>query len=178
MIYACGPSPRKVIEIDDFTSSLGINELYKSDQGDRQVLDIDWPLLLARDKQRMARAYELLDSSKVITSEDFANAAMIFQHGIDTISSGMAVKLMQKAIELDPTRDKSLLAKAIDRDLMFKYLPQIYGTQYTKKSKNAPWERYSIDTTKITDIERRKYGVETISEQIEKLRAMNSKTIS
>lgn len=133
MIYACGTSPSKVIEIDDFTSSLGINELYKSDQGDRQVLDIDWPLLLARDKQRMARAYELLDSSKVITSEDFANAAMIFQHGIDTISSGMAVKLMQKAIELDPTRDKSLLAKAIDRDLMFKYLPQIYGTQYTKK---------------------------------------------
>ena len=66
--------------------------MYKKDQGDRQSGNVDWSIVSERDRQREARVYELLDSNKVITSEDYANAAMIFQHGRDTAASAMAVK--------------------------------------------------------------------------------------
>ena len=56
--------------------------------------------------------------------------------------------------------------------------PQIYGTQYIRTGNDAPWERYQIDTTQITDDERREYGVESLAQQREKERQMNKKTLS
>ncbi|WP_264792699.1 tetratricopeptide repeat protein [Aureispira anguillae] len=176
-LFSCQELPESS-ESKNFTSNLELEELYKSDQADRQTANIDWAIVSKRDKQREARVYELLDSNKVITSEDFANAAMIFQHGSDTIASGMAVKLMQKAVDLDSTRSKWLLAAAIDRDLMRRGKPQIYGTQYTRKGEGELWQIHDLDTTKISDKKRREYGVETLSEQKEKLRMMNKKKLS
>jgi len=165
----------KEIEIEDFTSHLGLQELYDSDQADRKTLKLDWSIRSLRDKQRRERVYELLDSNKVVTSDDFANAAMIFQHGTDTITSGMAIKMMRQAVALDSTRNKRWLAAAIDRDLMFKDKPQIYGTQFTKNPAGGQWEMYDLDETKISDMERRAYGVGTLLEQKEKIRKLNER---
>ena len=55
---------------------------------------------------------------------------------------------------------------------------QIYGTQYVKHGQNSNWERYKIDTTKVTDQQRRYYNVETLAEQKEKERTMNLQSIS
>jgi tetratricopeptide (TPR) repeat protein len=152
-----------------------LKDIYKADQSDRSTGQIDWAVISKRDSARMARVYELLRTNKVVTGEDHYNAAMVFQHGSDTVASGMAVKLMRKAIELAPTTNKWLLAAAIDRDLMRTNRPQIYGTQYIKAA-NGPWELWKIDTTKVTDKERRDYGVETLAEQREKARLMNKKS--
>lgn len=177
-VYSCKDSSIKKIESDNFTSNLGLEALYESDQEDRLVTNIDWSKVSIRDKQREARVYQLLDSNKVTTSDDYANAAMIFQHGNDTIASRMAVNLMRKAVELDSTRNKWLLAAAIDRDLMRRKKPQVYGTQYTKNEADEPWRIYKLDSTKINDSQRREYGVETLSEQREKLRRMNKKNLN
>ena len=126
---------------------------------------------------REARVFELLNSNLVRTSLDYSNAAMIFQHGADTIASGMAVKMMTKAIALDTTIDKWLLAAAIDRDLMRRKQPQIYGTQYVR-IKDEPWKLYDMDTTKISDEERIEYGVRTLSQQRERVEMMNKKKLS
>lgn len=177
-VFSCKDSSIKEIESDNFTSNLGLKELYESDQNDRLVTNIDWSKVSIRDKQREARVYELLDSNKVTSSDDYANAAMIFQHGNDTIASGMAVSLMQKAVNLDSTRNKWLLAAAIDRDLMRRKKPQVYGTQYTKNGADEPWRIHDLDSTKINDNQRREYGVETLSEQRQKLRRMNKKKLN
>jgi len=103
-------------------------EILQKDQSDRVPEEIDWHIVLKRDSLRMKRVYELLDSNKVQTSDDYHNAAMIFQHGSDTTAYAMAVKLMRKAIELDSSASKRLLALAIDRYLLSKGKPQIYGT--------------------------------------------------
>jgi hypothetical protein len=87
----------------------------------------------------------------------------------------MAVKLMRKSLELDSTADKWFLAAAIDRDLMRRDLPQIYGTQYIKMGNDAPWELYTLDSTKITNAERKEYNVETLAEQRKKVKKMNEK---
>lgn len=153
-----------------------LQAIYKADQSDRRG-NIDWEKVARRDSLRRVRVYELLDSGMVITSNDYAAAAMVFQHGGDTLSSGMAVKLMRKAVELDSTRSKWLLAAAIDRDLMRRGKPQIYGTQYRRMGADEPWERYQIDTTQVTDEERQEYGVRTLAQQRERVIMMNKKKL-
>lgn len=71
------------------------------------------------------------------------------------------------------------MAAAIDRDLMRRGKPQIYGTQYIKNNTtNGQFVRYQIDSTKISDKERKEYNVETLAEQLVKERNMNLKPIS
>jgi len=55
--------------------------------------------------------------------------------------------------------------------------PQIYGTQFEKMG-DQPWVLSKIDTSKITDDERKEYGVGTLAEQREKVKLMNKKNLS
>ena len=168
----------KTISEQTLTDNSELIEIYQNDQTDRQTDNIDWSVVSKNDSLREVRIYQLLDSSKVRTSKDYHNAAMIFQHGGDSIAYGMAVKLMRKSIELDSTANKWLLAAAIDRHLLSKDEPQIYGTQYQKFGKDEPWQIGKMDTTKISDAERIEYGVETLGEQREKVKRMNRKKLS
>ncbi|MFI2741641.1 tetratricopeptide repeat protein [Zhouia sp. PK063] len=152
--------------------------MYKADQDDRRM-DVDKVGALRitkRDSMRRERVEELLDAHLVRTAKDYENAAMIFQHGKDSVDYEMAIKLMQKAIAIDGTTDKWLLAAATDSYLLSKGDPQIYGTQYHKKN-GEPWERSPIDTTKITDEERIPYGVKTLAQQREQLLQLNKKKL-
>ena len=151
-----------------------LQDIYLRDQADRKIADIDWETLTNRDSLRRARVGQLLDSNLVRTSKDYHNAAMIFQHGNDSVAYGMAVSLMRKAIKMDSTANKWLLAAAIDRHLLSRNRPQIYGTQYQKIDDYSPWTLSSMDTTQISDDQRRIYGVPTLAEQREKLKAMNA----
>ena len=159
------------------TNNIELQKIYNEDQDSRMVNNIDWTVLSKQDKERENRVYELIKSEQIVTGKDYYNSAMIFQHGSDSIAYGMAVKHMRKAIELDTTINRWLLAAAIDRDLLSRNKPQIYGTQYSKKN-GEEWKRSTIDTTQITDEERKFYNVETLAEQLEKARNMNLTPIS
>lgn len=154
-----------------------IQRMYDEDQSARKVANINWTELNKADALRRKRVDELLDSSKVRTGQDFYRSAMIFQHGIDTLASAKAIQLMRQALVLDTTVNRWLLAAAIDRHLMRKGMPQIYGTQYVMMGQNGKWQRYQIDTTKVTDRERQAHHVETLAEQIAKERRMNLRPI-
>jgi tetratricopeptide (TPR) repeat protein len=147
--------------------------MYEEDQGARMTPDVDWKKLIKEDSMRQSRVDEMLRKNLVKSAKDHYHAAMIFQHGSDTTDSYKAVTLMKKAIALDSTINPWLLAAAIDRHLMRKGEPQIYGTQYIKMHDEEKWRRYNIDSTKVTDEERRKYNVETLAEQKIKERSMN-----
>ena len=135
-------------------------ELYRADQRDRQnnnlnFDDIDyWVQVMSRDSARLARVYQLLDSGKLATGQDYYHAAMICQHGGEILASDLAVSLMQKAIETDSTISKWLLAAAIDRNLVKKGRPQIYGTQFLRDEKGV-WSKVWMDSTIISDEERK-----------------------
>lgn len=167
-----------VTETNEYLSNNSeLTEIYQTDQSDRKDENIDWNEVSRRDFLRQKRVYELLDLGKVRTSKDYQNAAMIFQHGRDSTAYGMAVELMRKSIELDSTVNKWLLAAAIDRHLLSKDEPQIYGTQYKKRG-SEPWRLGEMDTSKISDAERIEFGVLTLAQQQEKLKRMNRKTLS
>lgn len=155
-----------------------LQSMYSEDQRSRSGINIDWRVLTRQDSLREVRVHELIKTGEVKTARDYYNSAMIFQHGRDTVASKMAVAHMRKAIELDSTMNRWLLAAAIDRDLMRRGKPQIYGTQYVKNFADSKWRRYEIDTTQVTDQERRYYHVESLSEQLIKERNMNLKSIS
>lgn len=168
----------KIISEEQLIDNPEIIEIYKNDQADRQTMDIAWQIVSKNDSLREIRIYQLLDSNKIRTSNDYQNAAMIFQHGGDSTAYGMAVKFMRKSIELDSTANKWLLAAATDRYLLSKDEPQIYGTQYEKFEMDEPWQLGKIDTTKVTDAERIVFGVETLAEQKEKVKRMNKRELS
>lgn len=160
------------------TDNSELQKMYNEDQSSRMVKDIDWTVLSKQDKERESRVSELIKLGQIVTGKNYYNSAMIFQHGSDTIASSMAVKQMRKAIELDTTINKWLLAAAIDRDLMRRQKPQIYGTQFVKNNGETKWKLYDIDATQVTDDERKYYGVETLEEQLVKERDMNLTPIS
>jgi hypothetical protein len=162
---------------NSITNNIELTKIYELDQSDRQTDKIDGRTIYKRDSIRQVRVYQLLDSNKVRTSQDYHNAAMIFQHGRDSVAYGKAVELIKKSIELDSTSSKWLLAAAIDRYLLSKNEPQIYGTQYQKKEIDSPWKLGEIDTTKITDKQRIEFGVETLAEQKEKVKKLNRENI-
>lgn len=160
---------KKAIEIDNAE----LIEIYEKDQNDRKTDDINWQEVGKRDSLRRIRVDKILSSNKIKTAKDYKNAAMVYQHGNDSTDYGKAVRLMKKAIQLDSTIDKWLFAATTDRYLLSKGEPQIYGTQYHKMG-DDPWKLAEIDTTKISDAERIKYGVETLAEQRAKVKQMNS----
>lgn len=147
-------------------------EIYQKDQADRMAKNISWDIVAKNDSLRIVQVIQLLQSNKVQTAQDYYHAAMIFQHGDDSTTYKMAIKMMQKAIAIDSTINKWLLAASIDRYLMSKNEPQIYGTQYIQYQ-NEPMQLYVIDTNKISDAERIAYGVKTLAEQQAHLKLLN-----
>lgn len=152
--------------------------MYEKDQASRMNGPIDWAVLSREDSIRRASVDRMIEEGKVKTAQDFYHAAMIYQHGNDTIASGKAVLYMKKAVEMDPSTNKWLLAAAIDRDLMRKGEPQIYGTQFLKNGMNEPYIQYEIDSTQVSDAQRQEYGVPTLAQQKIQLERMNQKKLA
>ena len=140
-------------------------KMYEADQGARQMENTDWGQLARADSARNVRVREMINQGKISSANDYYRSALIFQHGEDSLSYGMAVHQMRQAIALDTSIDKWLLAAAIDRDLMSRNKPQIYGTQFTKTGRDGKWVIYKMDTTQITDAERKKYHVPSLAAQ-------------
>ena len=156
-----------------------LQKMADNDQKARSASEIDWIVLNKQDSLRRVRVDELAKENEVKTAKDYLNAGIIFQHGNDTVASRKAVEYFGKAIEIDSTLNRWWYAAAVDRDLMRRGEPQMYGTQFIKnEATNDQWKRYEIDTTKITDEERKYYRVETLAQQREKERLMNLKSIS
>jgi len=156
-----------------------LQKMADKDQESRMSGKVDWVKLNKQDSLRRIRVFELIDENKLKTAKDHYNAGIVFQHGNDTVSSKMAVQNFKKAIEMDSTLNRWWYAAAVDRDLMRRNEPQIYGTQYVSNpSTNGKFKRYKIDTTQITDKERKYYRVQTLVEQRAKERTMNLKSVN
>lgn len=175
MTFSCSQNPdnSSITEIDNAE----LQQLFDADQEDRESHKLDTKGINYNDSIREARVYELLDSNKVRTANDYTNAALIFHHGEDSIAYRMAVELMRKSIELDSAGDKWFLAVITDRYLLSINKPQIYGTHYKRLANNIV-VREEMDSTKITDAERIEYGVETLAEQREKIKNLNKKKLT
>lgn len=151
-----------------------LQQFADADQAARRQSTIDWTKLNREDGERRAQILEFISRGEVRTAKDHFNVGVVFQHGSDSTASALAVESFAKALQLDSTLNRWWYAAAVDRDLMRRNKPQIYGTQYIKTAEtDGKWKRYTVDTTQVTDAQRRYYTVGTLAEQAEKERLMN-----
>ena len=152
-----------------------LKELVRADQADRSAAHIDWPAVDRRDTARAAEVMTLLHSGKVLTAEDFYNAAMVFQHGASANDLQLAQALATIAARLAPEHPapKWLAAAAWDRYMMWKKQPQWYGTQSQILKDTGKKRLYPVLPGVISDVERAAAGVPPIATIISDIEADN-----
>lgn len=155
-----------------------LQQMADADQQERAENPTDWRKLNRQDSIRRAKVFELIGSAALRTAKDHFNAGIILQHGEDTIASALAVSSFATAIAMDTTLNRWWYAAAVDRDLMRRAQPQVYGTQFIRDTVTGKWYRYKIDSNQVSDASRRYYSVETLAEQAEKERLMNQQSFS
>ena len=151
--------------------------MYAADQADRENAKTiaDFDAMSVRDSVRRARTHTLLAGLREPTANDLYHAAMIFQHGDDTTAYRLAYDLSKRAAEIDTghTKARWLSAASWDRYLMNQQKPQWYGTQFSRSGHDGPWILYPVDTTRVTDAERIRMGVGTLTQQRAKADELN-----
>jgi tetratricopeptide (TPR) repeat protein len=164
---------KKESHLSDINQEL--KQLCEEDQKDRQgdMSEADWQAVGERDSVRRERTMELYKEGKIRSSTDFFNAALILQHGNDSKAYKKAHEFAMKAAELDPSNGtaKWLAAAAKDRYLWSVDKPQWYGTQF--RNANGKWTIEPIDTTAITDKDRRKWSCPSLAEARKRAEQMN-----
>jgi hypothetical protein len=147
--------------------------MYQQDQLDRQAQEIDWEVVSKRDAEHRQRVKQMLKAGELKAADDYFHAAMIFQHGKDSSDYWLAHELALETIELDSSHSSArwLAAASKDRHLQSLGKPQVYGTQYLMRE--GKWTLEPIDTTAVTDEERRRWNVPPLSESRRRVERMN-----
>ena len=120
----------------------------------------------SHDAAHQLAVQKLLAGKQLRTSRDYYNAAIILQHG-DSVSDYLkANELAKKSLALNPRdRDtKILIAQSWDRYLRRLGQPQWYGTLRFVRDGHEYLQL--LDTTRVTEDERRAYFVGTLAEKL------------
>ena len=122
-------------------------QLFADDQADRKRNPpMDLNQLAADDAERMRMVGDMMRKDELRTGLDFLNAAFIFQHGEQPNDYLLAHALALSALRLGRADAGWIAAASLDRYLISKGQPQIYGTQFDEAGQ-APVERDLIPDT-------------------------------
>ena len=143
--------------------------LYAADQADRRPenllglaparRDSVMFAVMSRDTVRRARVEALMKQGVAQVAADYFHAAIVLQHGRDTSATLLAHTSSRRAVELDSTHmgAMSLIASSWDQLQYGRGRPQWYGTLIIGGLRE-PARLYDIDTTKVTDAQRKRMG--------------------
>ena len=115
-----------------------LRTLVKEDQDDRTA-SIDWVRVLPRDEARRKRIGEIFGEGCFKTAEDYAAAALVYQHGNIPDHFFQTYIWAKRAVELGDPSQKRLMAMGIDRYLVNIGHKQLFATQASKPSMNDCW---------------------------------------
>lgn len=152
-----------------------LKTLVQMDQSDRQAENVDWAAVDLRDKARAARVAQILKDGKIKTAEDFYNAGMIFQHGSGADDIKLAFSFATISARLAPAHPapKWLAAAAWDRYMIWKKLPQWYGTQSQFIKETGQTSLYPVAPNAVSDVERAEAQIPPLSKIISDIAAKN-----
>lgn len=147
-------------------------QLASDDQNDRKENSANTSV---NDYSRTAEVYRILSQEEPKTSNDFYNAAIVLQHGGKSEDFRQANLLAKKAMELNPNNSdaKALVAMSQDRYLESNNTPQWYGTQFIELGDKE--YLHPIDTTIITEQDRKDLGVQSLSQLLAYLNKQHQK---
>ncbi|WP_444927690.1 hypothetical protein ACJJI4_08155 [Microbulbifer sp. TRSA002] len=158
--------------------NIQLAELFNQDQNARNIphSQIDWSSLNKEDEDRRKKVSKMLAEGRIRTSEDYYNAALIFQHGNKSEDIRLAHALATIAATLAEDKNKANWLKAAtwDRLMMNLGRPQWYGTQFVKDD-SGNWSLYNIDSDIVSDQQRIDWSVRTLEESKAMEKSLNSK---
>ena len=155
-----------------------LRQLHEADQAERSgpIESVDMAVLNQSDSVRRDSLRALVRAGVLVSAKSYYYAAMLMQHGIDSVAYLQAHEWARYSEGLDSTRIdvRWLVAASRDRYEMSRGQPQWYGTQSTRAdSGRGALILYNLDRTRVTDRERKYRGVGTLSELCERLDAIN-----
>jgi hypothetical protein len=130
-VTTCDSSPAFESE-----KSFELLKLAREDQIDRSRAydSIDWAHVNPADLQRRIRVAQIFAEGCFKTGQDYASAALIFQHGTTADHYFQAFIWANEAVKRGDASQRMLAADAIDRYLVASGRKQLFGTQFSKSS--------------------------------------------
>jgi len=147
--------------------------IFEADQAARKGPDIDWTTVAKEDAARRKRVSELLGTSELRSGDDFYHAAFVFQHGGEPSDYLKAHALALVAVARGKEEATWIAAATLDRYLMAIGQPQIYGTQFQKRSDG--WSQEPFERELLSDAMREASRVPTIAMQEERLAELTAR---
>lgn len=131
----CDEDPRRLNK-----RSLELQMILKADQNDRKP-PIDWSIVGKRDEGRRKRVGEIFGEGCFSKAEDYAAAALIFQHGNLPEHAFQCYIWAKEAVnrgllKMDEIDVKLLSISGADRYLVGKNHKQLFATQYNRMQSN------------------------------------------
>lgn len=157
--------------------SLEIQKLEQQDQQEREnwenFTEDDWLSLAKKDRKRRKRIGEIFGEGCFHSAGDYANAALIYQHGDMPDHFYQAFIWANKAASLGLSQLKDLAALAVDRYLISINKKQLFGSQASKK--NLKEECYCMEPVEpsFPDSYRIEYAGFSLQEKIDWIISLN-----
>lgn len=151
--------------------SAELQALKQADQADR-IPPIDWKIVFSRDEARRKRVGEIFGEACFNTAQDYAAAAMIFQHGTHPDHFFQTFIWAKRALKLGDPTQKWLMAAGLDRYLQHVGRKQLFATQATKAPGEACWCLHPVESTFPAD-RRFEYAGRSIAQALDWVRALN-----
>ncbi len=155
--------------------------IVKADQADREDWD-SWTdeerqEVSRRDVARRKRVGEIFGEGCFSKAEDYAAAALVYQHGDIPDHFLQAFMWAKKAVELGDEDQRRLMAMAIDRYLVNIGHKQLFASQFTNPDvkPGSCWCLQQIEPTFPDDL-RKKIGGKRLSESFKMLEQLNEGT--
>jgi len=171
--------PQRAYRLSDqpAASNVEMRQIFDEDQRVRQ----DWMKLSSEqmaavskdDGVRRQRTHALLMSGKLQTSDDFREAAFVFQHGDKPDDYLLAHTLAMIAVAKGDEGSLWIATATLDRYLHSVHRPQIYGTQFKTAAQNKMTQE-PYDKSLIPDLVRAELGVPDLAAQQEQLKSFEA----
>lgn len=119
-----------------------LKQIVNNDQLDRKLPPTNvngWDNLLKNDLKRRKRVAEIFAEGCFSKAEDYANAALVFQHGEVAEHFFQTFLWANKAVELGMGSQKRLAALGADRYLVNLNKKQLFASQASKKNSANCW---------------------------------------
>ena len=141
----------------------------------RPIESADMDALRRQDSVHRVRLRTIEAAGALRTAHDYYHAAMIYQHGWDSLSYERAYAFARRREAMDSTDEAVLwlVAASWDRLQQSRGQPQWYGTQTMRRGGAGPVLLYTLDAGKVSDAERTRRVVGTVAQLQARLDTVN-----
>lgn len=148
-----------------------LQAIVKEDQQDRTP-PIDWQRVAPRDEARRKRIGEIFGEGCFKEAQDYAAAALVYQHGVIPDHFFQTFLWAKKAVELGDPSQKWLMTAGIDRYLVNIGHKQLFATQASKPNMTDCWCMEEVETT-FPEKTRIKYAKKSLKQALEWVDSLN-----